>query len=347
DPPDVAAFKRTYNVAVDVLRSSARAIAQATADQATAAQQAAALIRAAINSDGLNNPSGFLHWLEHTADDVAGYVSAHWVGFVTELAKIAGDIATVCGIIAMVLAFIPGLQEFAALFETVALLAQAVAFVLHTALLLSGHGSLSDVLIDGVGLITFGIGKGLIGGAEAVSDISEAAGRAYQGALENGDSVSAILEAGDSAIREATGATRVSMVSKMMDGVKDAFSVRTVLSGALGVLKAPDEVGGKVLGNNLLGKLGGGLRDTLLMKSPEIGSALANAAKAADDMPYAKGVGWALETRVEVYGNLFRITQGLGVGTDMAGRLDTALNAAGVPVPGYDSIKDWPQQAGS
>ena len=80
----------------------------------------------------------------------------------------------------MVLAFISGMQEFAAAFETVALLAQALAFCCHLLLFATGHGALLDVAVDAVGLITFGVGKGLIGGAEATAERSETASSAYQ-----------------------------------------------------------------------------------------------------------------------------------------------------------------------
>ncbi|MGH3250186.1 MAG: hypothetical protein ACRDOI_28850, partial [Trebonia sp.] len=211
------------------------------------------------------------------------------------------------------------------------------------------HGSLSDVLIDGVGLITFGIGKGLIGGAEATAEVSEAVANAYQGVMREGDgSVATFIKAGDKAFESLKAGDDWSASAKFLEKMQETISVRPVFTDALKAAKAwQGETVGKVLGDNPLGKLGGGLRDALMMKSPEIGSALANTAHAAAEMDGAKGVGWALDTRVQVYGNLFSVTQGLGIGTDMAGRLDTGLNHLGVKVPGYDSIKDWPQQAGS
>jgi len=178
DPANVTALKGGYNTAVDQLAAAARAVASAAAGQAADAHAAAQLILTAIDNDGLNNPSGFLHWLDSAADSVRGFAASHWAQYVSDLANVAGAIATVCGVIAMVLAFIPGMQEFAAAFETVALLAQAVAFCCHLLLLATGHGSLLDVAVDAVGLVTFGVGKGLIGGAEATAEISETASSA-------------------------------------------------------------------------------------------------------------------------------------------------------------------------
>jgi hypothetical protein len=87
DPADVAALKSKYNVAIDQLHSAAGAISGAATDRTAAAQAAALLIRTAIDNDGLNNPSGFLHRLSRAADDVGGFVASHWAQFVADLAN--------------------------------------------------------------------------------------------------------------------------------------------------------------------------------------------------------------------------------------------------------------------
>jgi hypothetical protein len=152
-------------------------------------------------------------------------------------------------------------------FETVALLAQAVAFACHGVLLAAGHGSWLDLSIDAVELVTFGIGKGLIGGAEATAEISEAAASSYRAVAGDGSSVAALIEAGDTAAETA----------KDVDGV--------------------------------------------------------------DLMPFASGTAWALSSRIESYGQLFRVAQGTGVGTDLTSKLDQVLNLGGLPLPGYDNLK--------
>ena len=334
DPADVTTFKNAYNAAIGQLAAAARAVASAAAGQAADAHAAAQLILTAIDNDGLNNPSGFLHWLDSTVDSVRGFAASHWAQYVSDLADVAGVIATVCGVIALVLAFIPGMQAFAALFETVALLAQAVAFCCHLLLLATGHGSLLDVAVDAVGLITFGVGKGLIGGAEATAEISETASSAYQTIVKAGDgSLGSIIRAGGGASKAAMDIEGVKLTAKMAEQVKDATSVRPVFRAAMKAWQ--DGKFGDALGKDAVGMLGRGLKSAAGLASVEIGSALSKAIQAGDDMPYAKGVAWALTTRIESYQTLFRITQGTGLGTDAADK----LGSAGHPLPGWEDLK--------
>jgi hypothetical protein len=339
DSAAVATQKAAYNAAIGQLHASARAISQAVSGRAADAQAAASMILTAISNDGLNNPSGFMHWLDSVADDVGGYVSAHWVGFVKDLATIAGVIATVCGIVAMVLAFIPGMQEFAALFETVALLAQAVAFACHAVLLATGHGTWLDVIVDGIGLVTFGIGKGLIGGAEATADISEDVSAAYQTVAKGSNSVANIIEAGDTAAREAAARDGWSIMAKFSEQMKEVVSVRPAFSAAMKAWQ--DGKLGAALGDDTIGTLARGFKSALTMGSPEIGSALSKSVDAADSMPFAAGTAWVMTSRIESYAQLFQITQGTGIGTDLTDKLDQALNLGGLPLPGYDNLKSW------
>jgi len=342
DPADVTALKNAYNTAIDELAAAARAVASAAAGQAADATAAAQQILTAIDNDGLNNPSGFLRWLDSTADSVRGFAASHWAQYVSDLANVAGAIATVCGVIAMVLAFIPGMQEFAAAFETMALLAQAVAFCCHLLLLATGHGSLLDVAVDAVGLVTFGVGKGLIGGAEATAEISESASSAYQTIVKAGDeSVGSLIEAGGGASKAAMDIDGVKLTAKMAEQVKEAASVRPVFRAAMKAWQ--DGKFGGALGKDALGTLGRGLRSAAGLGSAEIGSAMNKAVEAADHMPYAKGVAWALTSRIESYQSLFRITQGTGLGTDAADKLDSA----GHPLPGWEDFKSaLPHSAG-
>jgi hypothetical protein len=337
DPADVTALKNAYNTAIDQLAAAARTVASAAAGQSADAHAAAQLILTAIDNDGLNNPSGFLHWLDSTADSVRGFAASHWAQYVSDLANVAGAIATVCGVIAMVLAFIPGMQEFAAAFETVALLAQAVAFCCHLLLFATGHGSLLDVAVDAVGLVTFGVGKGLIGGAEATAEISETASSAYQAVAGDGENVADVIEAGAAAAKELTGAARVSMVAKAMDQTKEVFSVRPVFRAAMKAWQ--DGNLGNALGKDAAGMLWRGLKSAGGLGSAEIGSALSKAVEAADGMPVAKGVTWVITSRIESYQALFRITQGTGVGVDAADKLDSALHYFHEHLPGYDNLE--------
>ena len=316
--------------------AAARAVASAAADQAADAHAAAQLILTAIDNDGLNNPSGFLHWLDSTVDSVRGFAASHWAQYVSDLANVAGVIASVCGVIALVLAFIPGMQEFAAAFETMALLAQAVAFCCHALLFATGHGSLLDVAVDAVGLVTFGVGKGLIGGAEATAEISETASSAYRAVAGDGKNVADVIEAGSGASKAAMGIEGVKLTAKMAEQVKEAASVSPVFRAAMKAWQ--DGKVGNALGKDAVGTLGRGLKAAAGLGSAEIGSALSNAVEAGDAMPYAKGVTWALTSRIESYQALFRITQGTGLGTDAAGKLDSTFHYFHEDLPGYDNL---------
>jgi hypothetical protein len=337
DPADVTALKSAYNAAIDELAAAARTVASAAADQAADARAAAQLILTAIDNDGLNNPSGFLHWLDSTVDSVRGFAASHWAQYVSDLANVAGAIATVCGVIAMVLAFIPGMQEFAAAFETLALLAQAVALCCHLLLFATGHGSLLDVALDTVGLVTFGIGKGLIGGAEDAAEISQAASSVYQAVAGDGENVTDVIRAGGAAAKELTGADRVSMVAEAMERTKGVISVRPVFSAAMKAWQ--DGRVGAELGDDAVGKLWGGVKAAGGLGSTEIDSALKEAVAAGKAMPAAKGVTWVLTSRIEGYQALFRITQGTGVGVDAVSKLDSTLHYFHQQLPGYDNLE--------
>lgn len=68
--------------------------------------------------------------------------------------------------------------------------------------------------IDAVGLVTFGIGKGLIGGGEATADISEAAASSYRAVAGEDATVADIIEAGDTAARTLSQAAQTRLVAK-------------------------------------------------------------------------------------------------------------------------------------
>jgi hypothetical protein len=146
-------------------------------------------------------------------------------------------------------------------------------------------------------------------------------------------SVSSIIEAGGGATKAAMDIEGVKLTAKMMDQMKEVVSVRPVFRAAM---KAWDEGKvGKALGEGAGGKLWGALKSAGGFGSAEIGSALNKAEEATDAMPCAKGVGWALTSRIESYQALFRIAQGTGVGADVADK----LAMAGHPAPGWEGLK--------
>jgi hypothetical protein len=143
-------------------------------------------------------------------------------------------------------------------------------------------------MVDAVGLITFGIGKGLIGGAEATAEISETASSAYQTIVKAGDgSVGSIIEAGGGATKAAMDIEGVKLTAKMVEQMKEVGSVRPVFRTAMKAWQ--DGKFGDALAKDAVGTLGRGLRSAAGLGSVEIGSALSKAVEAGDDMPYAKG----------------------------------------------------------
>ena len=123
----------------------------------------------------------------------------------------------------------------------------------------------------------------------------------------------------------------------MMEQMKEVVSVQPVFSAAVKAWQG-GQLGG-ALGGDAAGTVARGLRSAMGMGSPEIGAALNQATQAGQDMPFAQGTAWALSSRIESYGQLFRVAQGTGVGTDLTSKLDQVLNLGGLPLPGYDNLK--------
>jgi hypothetical protein len=211
------------------------------------------------------------------------------------------------------------------------------------ALLATGNGGLLDVVVDGIGLVTFGIGKGLIGGAEATAEISESVSSAYSRTAGNGEDAASLIEAGDTASRALVNRAAPRLIGKLEQEVKSTISVRPVFSAAFKAFE--DGKVGEALGDNPLGTIGRGFRLAMPLGSPEIGFAMSQATQAASKMPFAQGIAWVTTSRIETYATLFKATQYLGMGVDLTSKLDSALNAGHIRMPGYDSIKHWPGTA--
>lgn len=99
-----------------------------------------------------------------------------------KIADIAGMVAAVCGILALAVGWIPVIgQALAAVLGTIALVAGIVSLVCNVALLVGGKGSWKSVILDAVGVATFGIGRAVIGGARAAYRGSQAMARLSAG----------------------------------------------------------------------------------------------------------------------------------------------------------------------
>jgi hypothetical protein len=283
DPAEVQSLKGTYNGQLAILRSSATTVSSAASGIASAAQRAASMIQQVTGHDGLNNPP----WYDRYWNDVTGFVAAHWVGFLQAVSKIAGLISLVCGLIAMVLAFIPGLQPLAAVFEAVALLAQLVGTVCDVVLWATGHGSLSSVIFDAIGLLTLGLGGGLIGKMGEDAKVIESTAEEFKAAealVDTSKPVSIFAQA-DAATKALSEAEPASFLSQVWGGVKNGFKFKSIATA--GFKSLTDMDAGQLAELKSLGfggALATGLKGALGFGSPEIAESLDKMAESAAEM---------------------------------------------------------------
>lgn len=115
-----------------------------------AADRAAARIHEVSQNDGLKT-----NWRDRLAS------------ILTVVANIAGMIAAVAGILALLVGWIPIIgQALAAVLGAIALIAGVISLVANLALLIMGEGSWKAVLLDAIGVLTFGVGRLFTGAAK-------------------------------------------------------------------------------------------------------------------------------------------------------------------------------------
>lgn len=132
---------RTARDDAEVALARARAMLEdAVAVRDQAALRAAEAIRSTVDSDGLNDG-----WWDNWGRSLA-----------TAVSKVAGLVATVAGVLALVLCWVPIVGQALA---AVAALAGAVALIADIALLAHGEGSVSDVVMGAVGVLSLGAGR--------------------------------------------------------------------------------------------------------------------------------------------------------------------------------------------
>lgn len=145
NPPDTAQA-HAHGIRLDqangTIEDARRQLDRAREDWHQAGRRAAARIEDVSAHDGLKDSL----W-----DD--------FLGVMQQIADIAGKLSAILGIVATICAFVPFLQPFAALFATLALIVGVIALVADSTLYASGKGSLSDVLWDIAGVISFGGGR--------------------------------------------------------------------------------------------------------------------------------------------------------------------------------------------
>ncbi|MBF4161472.1 hypothetical protein [Nocardioides acrostichi] len=173
---------------------------------------------------------------DSTWDKVANVLS--------KIADIAGAIAAIAGILALVVGWIPIIgQALAAVLGAIALIAGIISLLCNVALLVGGKGSWADVIMDAVGVLSFGIGRVALKGGQAafkaVSAVSRlkagklaalpAAMRAQRGLPSMGSARSvmkALTGKGDDFVNMSRG-----RALNMLDDARDMSKMRSLLSG--------------------------------------------------------------------------------------------------------------------
>jgi hypothetical protein len=150
------------------LRELQRKAAECASAVHQAARTAADKLDHVIHHDGLKDG-----WTDHVRQWV--HEAAGWI---SKIAYIAGLVATICGVLALLVGWIPVIgQALAAVLGAVALLATLVSLVCHLALLWSGDGGVLDVVLDVVGVLTFGVGRAATSGIRAAVTGLRASGK--------------------------------------------------------------------------------------------------------------------------------------------------------------------------
>ncbi|MFF4347707.1 putative T7SS-secreted protein [Streptomyces sp. NPDC001530] len=168
DDPDRKKLEKRQEAATSAMERAKKDLEAAKDVRDAAAKRARDAIRHAIDHDGLKDSrwDKFKDWVHDNA------------GWINEVLKWSGWIATICGTLSLLVGWIPVIgQALAGILGTIALLATLVSLVGHVLLALAGEGSWFDVALDVVGLATLGIGRGAIAGAKGASLAAKGIGR--------------------------------------------------------------------------------------------------------------------------------------------------------------------------
>ncbi|MEU3146784.1 MULTISPECIES: hypothetical protein [unclassified Streptomyces] len=179
DDPDRKKHTRQQEAASSALSAAKEALETAKGIRDRAARRAADAIHDVIESDGLKDgwKDKFKNWVHENA------------GWLKEISKWAGRIALWAGVAALALGWIPVIgQAVAAVAGAVALAASVVALATDLVLALGGEGSWKSVILDAVGVATFGLGRAAMAGAKGVAAGSKTLARSnlYKNAVASG-----------------------------------------------------------------------------------------------------------------------------------------------------------------
>ncbi|WP_434594676.1 putative T7SS-secreted protein [Streptomyces sp. A5-4] len=179
DDPDRKKLEGREDEASAALGRAKKALQAAKEIRDQAAKKASEAIHYAIDHDGLKDGTWdkFKDWVHDNS------------GWINEVLKWSGRIATVCGTLALFVGWIPIIgQALAGILGTVALIMTTVSLVGHLALAMAGEGSWFDVALDVVGIATLGIGRGAMAGAKGAMQGAKSLARtaAFKNAVSSG-----------------------------------------------------------------------------------------------------------------------------------------------------------------
>ena len=161
-PEHTAATNRQQQAGSD-LDAARRKLAEAVEIRDAAANRAAGTIKQVSHHDGLHD-SGWDKF-KHAA-----------LGALKIISQVAGWVAAGAGLMSLMVAWIPVIgPALAAVLDSVAVIASVVALGADLILAVTGQGNWADVLLDGVGLLTFGVGRAAIKGGEGTLTVAKTA----------------------------------------------------------------------------------------------------------------------------------------------------------------------------
>jgi hypothetical protein len=354
-PADATTPLRTavarYNASALDYRTANGWLAEAVAARDAAAASAAAAIRAALGSDGLQDQTGLWHDITSAADATFGWTEQHWAQVLGDIATVCGWIATALGVLALIFAFI--CPPLALALEGMALTLTEVATVCSLILAIFGKGSWMDVGLDLVALATFGWGRNLLRAGEATVDIADEIG--MEGVVARADTLSAGLSSGNAELADisdvATAADRADDVAvaesgerARVPGIFGKFADKALQdfkpTNPVGVFKtARDTDWENVLGKQPAQTIMNAVKQAMHMRSPEIAESL----KEVNEIPGIARVsqlsGINFPNRITYYGRVWTGTQLGALTTDAVDKANSVLTHFSKDIPGYDGLK--------
>jgi hypothetical protein len=354
-PADATAPLRSavvrYNASALDYRTANGWLAQAIAARDAAAASAAAAIRAALGSDGLQDQTGLWHDITSAADATFGWAEQHWAQVVGDIATVCGWIATALGVLALIFAFI--CPPLALALEGMALTLTEVATVCNLILAIFGKGSWTDVGLDLVALATFGWGRNMLRAGEATVEVADEI--SMEGMAARADTLSAGLSSGnaeladisgiataagradDAAIAELGEKARIpGIFGKFADNAFQDFKPTNPVS----VFKtARDTDWENVLGKQPAQTIKNAFMQAVHMRSPEIAESLKEVNEIPGIARVSRLTGINFPNRITYYGRVWTGTQVSSLTTDAVDKTNSVLTHFHKDIPGYDQLK--------